>query len=138
MTDPGFSQALARVVDRLMDRLFPPVSDNFKNPTIMTKILPTLFGMLVWNTGWVIYLVESSSGGSIDSPVFSSGGSKDSPVFSILEVHPIFIFAILSVYDSIFTALIVTSFERGRPLNFFFRGVIFPVVTIGILRYAFP
>lgn len=59
--------------------------------------------------------------------------------FGILGTELILLLiGILIALNLMFTFLIAWSFDRGRPLDFFFRGLIFPTATVVILSFAFP
>ena len=118
MTDPGFSQALAKVVDRLMDRFLPePVSPHDRGEEIALW-LGAFIGAIVWGGGLVVYL------SSIDE--FISPKNFLTLLFVLLPIY------------LLLTWLIARSFDRGRPLTYFFRGLIVPALSFRILRLAFP
>ena len=128
MSDPGAKSVvrdeLARIVVQLGDRFIPPLSEAYKNPDVGTRYVPTFFGTLLWDIGASIYIFRDAD--------FSRS-------FDILGATLIVaFFSTLLVLNLMFTALIAWSFDRGRPLDFFLRGLIFPTATVVILSFAFP
>ena len=123
---PMVRNGLAKAVNRLTERFFPPVSGAFNNPGTIVKVVPTLLGTLIWDIAAFIYVARDIGLSMIE-------------VFSLASPENIFVLiTFLVMVDLMFAILIATSFDRGRPLNFFFRGVIFPTATLVILGYAFP
>ena len=119
MTDPGFSQALAKVVDRLMDRFLPELVPPRDLAEKLALWFSALIGTTFWGGALVLYLDSSSS--EFVSP-------ENFLTFMIS----------CSMICLIFTLLIARSFDRGRPLMFFFWGLIFPTLSFRILKLAFP
>lgn len=119
MTDPGLGQALAKVVDRLMDRFLPdPVSP--RDPGEKAALWFSAFiGTTFWGGALVLYLDSNSSE----------------------FVSPENLLAFMIIYSMIclmFTLLIAVSFDRGRPLTYFFLGLAVPTLSFRMLRLAFP
>ena len=61
----------------------------------------------------------------------------NSPGFISSENFLTLLFVLLMVC-LLFTWLIARSFDRGRPLMFFLWGLIFPTLSVRIVRLAFP
>ena len=117
MSDSRLNQELASVVNRLMDRFLPePVTPSGRGDSIALWFSAFL-GTLVWAGGLIAYLMVAE--------VVSSGN--------------FLVFAGLSILVGVLLMwLIARSFDRGRPLTFFFLGLIVPTLTVRILRVAFP
>lgn len=118
MTDPGFSQALAKVVDRLMDRFIPELVPPRDRREKIALRLSAFIGAIVWGGGLVVYLR------SIDE-------------FISLKNFLTLLFVLLLIC-LLLTWLIARSFDRGRPLTYFFLGLTVPALSVRILRLAFP
>ena len=117
MTDPGLSQALAKVVDRLMDRFIPkPVSPRDRGEEI-ARWLGAFIGGVFWEAALLGYLISIEFVNSKNILIY---------IFSC------------SMICLLFTWLIVRSFDRGRPLTYFFLGLTVPVLSSRMLRLGFP
>ena len=119
MNGPRLSEELAKVVNRLMDRFLPePVRP--RDPGEKAALwLSTFIGALFWWGALVAYLLASSS------EFVSSGNLLILTGLSLLACP-------------VFTLLIMTSFDRGRPLTYFFLGLTVPTLSFRILRLGFP
>ena len=110
---------VAKVLDRLVDRFFPEDVRPREPEKWATRWLNTPFGTLFWWGALMMYLLASSSD-------FVSSGN-----FNIVLV-------LSSLACPLFTLLIMKSFDRGRPLTYFFLGLTVPTLSFRILRLGFP
>ena len=121
---PGASGVFAKFLNRIIDRLLP--DDPKENISDHGKRWAIFAGLFLW----CVYggIVEYSRSGAS-----SSTGEFERLPF-VWEMIPGIFLVLLSFMLWYF---IYRSFERGRPLTFFFLGLIFPTIALRMLRFAF-
>lgn len=127
------SAAFGKILDKISDRMFPDENDPKNKISKRSKTLATFAGSYIWciyGSQWIIAKTNVSTvkRGS------STGVLEDLNLFDRLDYFSIFLIMLLG---SLFIPLICGSFDRGRPLTFFFWGLIFPTMALRILDLAF-
>ena len=138
MSDTAFNRALATVLNRLLDRFLPPL----RSPrTVREKCglwLSAFLGTFTMGAAATLYgFAAKSDPGSLVSrilAVFTNGSQSDYRVDTdFLWLVPVLVAPMMIM----FTLLIISSFNRGRPLTFYLWGLAFPALAAKILRLAF-
>lgn len=121
---PGASGAFEELLNRITKRLLPDdpkedISDRSKRWAIFAGLF-----------FWCVYggISEYSRSGAKSN----TGEFKSLPF--VWEIIPYMFLVLLSLALWYF---IYRSFERGRPLTFFFLGLLFPTIALSMLRIAF-
>ena len=120
---------LQRLVNEIIDRLLTSPKRYSSKGERATVFVNVFLGTFVWANYAVAYAL---SGGDA---TYASNGIFVEPGFG-LTVFILYAFAFSLC--PIFSWVIASSFERGRPLTFFFYGVLFPSIVHRILRFGFP
>ena len=119
MSDSRLSEELAKVVNRLTDRFLP---ESVRPRGLGEEIaiwFSTVIGTIFWVGAMVLYLADNEPGFlSPDNRLAFTGLSSAACILSIW--------------------LIMSSFDRGRPLTYFFLGLTVPILTFRILSLGFP
>ena len=123
--DPTFRDELMKAVNRMIDRFVPEFSRKYEKPNRQESNLAAFLGAVVWASAALVYMIQ------IDNlPYYPNFGFSFSFFLWFVGTSLIACLA--------FTLLIVRSFDRGRPLTFFLRGLIFPTPALTVLEFAFP
>ena len=117
---------LAKAVARLVERWVPELSSKYETPNRKDSGGAAFIGTAIWGTGAFVYMTR------IDNTISDDMAFASPFVFMFWFVNVLVLVCIIS------TGLIMKSFDRGRPLTFFFRGLIFPTLALTVLRFAFP
>ena len=154
--DVSLNRATAKIINRITDRIFPP--DPKINPNWWKKCVLTYIGSIVWAL-YGIYIAFPEYIRSLDiveTPIqyqypetFMSpellerypqlGYKLEIPPIADIQIDaPFTAYGFYIILALILPPLISFSFDRGRPLTFFFWGMIFPLLTIRILLQSFP
>ena len=122
MSDEKLSGAMATLVNRLTDRFLPkPTPHGWR-----VVFGCSLVGGLVWAVAATLFEVARS-------------GSSVSPFLGDVAGNLIFlVFALAFASSGVLSILLAASFRRGSPLVFYFYGLLMPVFTVRVLRYAVP
>jgi len=134
-------EVFAKILDRIADRLLP--GDANQRASTSAKVFATGAGVVAWIAYGLAKSTGSSSpqsngsGGATDQQQ-STGSSVEATFDPLPASWDIYLLAALAILAISIWICIATSFTRGRPLTFFFWGLIFPTIALNILRYAFP
>ena len=114
------------LISRLTNRFFPDLSEW--ELSLFVRYGLTLLGALTWATSAVLFLLGSGLGLGLGASNFER----------YWDLEWIIIFLSVTFLPSIFfSILIVTSFKRGTPLNFYLWGLAYPLVVTNLLKFTF-
>ncbi len=144
-TTVGTSEAFARILNRITDRLLPDTSKE--NASRLIRYFPTALGTFTWALFGILVGIPAEA----DRQRFGAIAGKLQDESNSLSISP----DLASVLSStsfewtdriidfpipialVLVFLIGRSFKRGQPLTFFFWGLIFPMLTLRILWFSF-
>ena len=119
--------ALGKFLDRIVDRLLPE-RDGEISPWM--KFWSIFAGLIVWCFYGLAVGIDRATQKVIGQET------------QLFDEFPYTWSGLISI-DLVFMAVILlpmihVSFKRGRPLTFFFWGLIFPAAAMNLLRLSFP
>ena len=129
MSSSPLNEATAKLVERLTDRILPddnlPADDDrdWKSRDFWKNIGSTALGTFVWAEFAVRHFVARGSGGRVGDDLFGFEVAWSLRLTAIAGCMML-------------TILIIASFERRRPLTFFFYGLLFPTLASVIVAYG--
>ena len=120
--NPSWDAELARLINRLTDRLFPQPNDEPRQEASrLIRYGATALGASIWTSflALVIFLYTARAFWAVETD------------------WALLLFLLLLAICTLFVLLIGQSVRRGTPLSFFFWGLSIPTLALSILKFAF-
>ena len=133
---------IAVMLRRIMDRVLPNPEGDQCAPKLVTYGV-TFLGTIFWVfIAFWLFTHMISSQPATTNPT-SSGTFEPAKLLSLANLQGFFTdspytaIVLCLIICLMFTCLIATTFRHGRPLTFFFCGLIYPSLAVSIVKYAF-
>ncbi len=126
-----------------MDRVLPEPPEGDQYAPMLVRYGVTLLGTLFW-----VFVAFWLSMAMIDNQAPTTGSTPSDPfepsqLLGTANLVGLLMDSLLTgvvlclIICLMFTSLIATTFRHGRPLTFFFCGLIYPSLAVSIVKYAF-
>ena len=130
---------IAVMLRRIIDRVLPELRGGGKCAPALVRYGTTFLGTLFWFSVFGFLMLwfakapdKSTSDAFAASRIFGAADIADFIIGS--PWHTLYLCILVCL---IFTWLIGTTFRHGRPLTFFFCGLIYLSLAVSIVKYAF-
>ena len=133
---------IAVMLRRIMDRVLPnPEGDQCAPKLVRYGV--TFLGTTFWVFVVLLWFMQMIGNQPATTGPTSSGPFEPAQLLGTANLvgflidSPYAAIVLCLIICLMFTCLIATTFRHGRPLTFFFCGLIYPSLAVSIVKYAF-
>ena len=133
---------IAQILRRVMDRVLPESRKKAKLTPRPIRYFVTFLGALLWYIIAFLFMqmVDKQPIGPFSTPSEVFGPSLVADTARLVGFLTEFLYPVVAgclVIGVIFAALVAETFKHGKPLFYFFCGLIYPTLAVSVVSSAF-